>query len=156
MNGVALGGGFGLAVAADITIASADAKLGTPEINVGLWPMMISAVLRANTPSKALLDMMLTGRIISANEAFEMGLVTHIVPREDLDAAVEDKVAVLRSKSPASLALGKRSFYTMAGMGADTALDHLQFGLTALSMTDDAREGIEAFLEKRDAEWTGR
>lgn len=156
VNGVALGGGLGVAVAADITIAAEDARLGTPEINVGLWPMMISAVLRVNVPSKPLLDMMLSGRIVSAQEAFGLGLVTQVVPRSDLDAAVDARVAVLREKSPAALALGKRSFYAMSGMDVDTALDHLQFGLTTLAMTDDAREGIDAFVNKRDPEWTGR
>ena len=156
INGVALGGGFGVAAACDITIAADHAKFGTPEINLGLWPMMISTVLLPLAPRKQLLEMMLAGRIIDAADAREMGLVTRVVPADDLDAAVGETATSLASKSPAALALGKSSFYAMDGMDIDTALDHLHIGLTATSFTDDAREGVQAFLEKRDPEWTGR
>ncbi len=156
VNGVALGGGFGLAVACDITIAVRDAKMGTPEIGLGLWPMMISAVLVKMMPRKALLEMMLMGRIVDADEAKTLGLVTQTVERDDLDVAVADVTAALQSRSPAALALGKQAFYAMEDMDADTALDHLHTGLSASAMTDDAREGVAAFLEKRDPMWTGR
>ena len=156
INGVALGGGFGVAAACDITIAADHAKFGTPEINLGLWPMMISTVLLPLAPRKQLLEMMLAGRIIDAAKAREMGLVTRVVPADDLDAAVGETATSLASKSPAALALGKSSFYAMDGMDIDTALDHLHIGLTATSLTDDAREGVQAFLDKRDPEWTGR
>jgi enoyl-CoA hydratase/carnithine racemase len=156
VNGVALGGGFGVAVACDITIATDDAGFGTPEINLGLWPMLISAVLVRVMPRKALLDMMLTGRVIDANEAFELGLVTRVVPRSDLDGAVASVVSSLQSQSPAALALGKQAFYAMTDMDMDTALDHLHNGLTATAMTQDAREGVAAFLDRRDPTWSGR
>ncbi len=156
INGLALGGGFGVAAACDITIASDRARFGTPEINLGLWPMMISTVLLPLVPRKALLEMMLVGRIIDATEALELGIVTRVVPADDLDDAVDATVAALRSKSPAALALGKSSFYAMEGMDLDTALDHLHIGLTAVSFTEDAAEGVQAFLEKRDPNWTGR
>ena len=156
INGIALGGGFGVAAACDITIAADHAKFGTPEINLGLWPMMISTVLLPLAPRKQLLEMMLAGRIIDAADAREMGLVTRVVPADDLDAAVGETATSLASKSPAALALGKSSFYAMDGMDIDTALDHLHIGLTATSFTDDAREGVQAFLDKREPEWTGR
>jgi enoyl-CoA hydratase len=156
VNGVALGGGFGVAVACDITIATDDAKLGTPEIGLGLWPMMISAVLVRAMPRKALLEMMLTGRIMDASEAVELGLVTRAVPRSDLDASVASTIESLLNRSPAALALGKQAFYAMEDMDVDTALDHLHAGLTATAMTQDAREGVAAFLEGREATWTGR
>lgn len=156
INGVALGGGFGVAAACDITIAAEHAKFGTPEINLGLWPMMISTVLLPLAPRKQLLEMMLAGKIIDASEAREMGLVTRVVPADHLDTAVAETAALLASKSSAALALGKSSFYTADGMDIDTALDHLHIGLTAVSFTDDAREGVQAFLDKRDPEWTGR
>lgn len=156
INGLALGGGFGVAAACDITIASDRAKFGTPEIDLGLWPMMISTVLLPLVPRKQLLEMMLVGRIIDAAEARELGVVTRVVPSEHLDAAVDEVVGQLRSKSPAALALGKSSFYAMEGMDLDTALDHLHIGLTAVSFTEDAAEGVTAFLEKRDPIWKGR
>jgi len=156
INGLALGGGFGVAAACDITIASDQAKFGTPEINLGLWPMMISTVLLPLAPRKQLLEMMLVGRIIDAAEARELGVVTRVVSSEHLDSAVDEIVGQLRSKSPAALALGKSSFYAMEGMDFDTALDHLHIGLTAVSFTEDATEGVSAFLEKRDPVWKGR
>lgn len=156
INGLALGGGFGVAAACDITIASDHAKFGTPEIDLGLWPMMISAVLLPLVPRKQLLEMMLVGRIIDAAEARDLGIVTRVVPVAYLDAAVDETVNQLRSKSPAALAMGKSSFYTMEGMDLDTALDHLHIGLTAVSFTEDAAEGVAAFLEKRDPNWKGR
>ncbi len=156
VNGHALAGGFGLAVACDITICVDDAKLGTPEIDVGLWPMMISAVLARAMPFKAALELMMTGRLISPEEALRLGAVSRVVTRGDLDSAVDEVVDGLAGKSPAALALGRDAFYTIHGLGLDAALDLLQVGLTSVSMTDDAREGVAAFLGKRSPEWTGR
>ncbi len=156
INGVALGGGFGVVAACDIAVASDTARFGTPEIDLGLWPMMISAVLMPIVPRKALIEMMMTGRIVDAHEALRLGVVSRVVAAGDLDAEVTSTVEVLRSKSPAALALGKEAFYAIEDMDIDTALDHLQIGLTAVSMTEDAAEGVEAFLDKRDAVWKGR
>ncbi len=156
VNGHALGGGFGLAAACDITIAVEEARLGTPEIGVGLWPMMITAVLLPLVPRKALLEMMMTGRVVSAAEARDLGIVSRVVSREDLDAAVDETVAALLARSPAALALGRQAFYAVVDMDFDTALDHLHIGLTATALTADAREGITAFLERREPSWPGR
>ncbi len=156
VNGHALGGGFGLAAACDITIAVDTATLGTPEINVGLWPMMISAVLMPLVSRKALLEMMLTGRRIRADEAEELGVVNRVVPAAGLDAAVDEVVDALLAQSPAALALGKDAFYAIVDLDFDTALDHLHTGLTAIAMTEDAVEGVTAFGEKRTPNWRGR
>ena len=156
VNGHALGGGFGLLAAADIAVAVRGAKLGTPEIGVGLWPMMITAVLLPLAPRRPLLEMMLTGRTIDADEAKDLGIVNRAVDRDRLDAAVDDIVDRLRAQSPAAIGLGKRAFYAVADMDADTALDHLHAGLTALAMTEDAAEGIAAFIGKREPRWRGR
>jgi enoyl-CoA hydratase/carnithine racemase len=156
VNGHALGGGFGLAAACDIVIAAEGALLGTPEIRVGLWPMMISAVLKPLVPQKALFEMMATGRRISADEAMRLGVVSRVVPAEDLDSAVDETVEALLRYSPATLALGKSAFYAIEDMDLDTALDHLHIGLTATGTTEDAAEGIAAFIGKRDADWKGR
>lgn len=155
VNGHALAGGFGLAVACDIVICVEGVKLGTPEINVGLWPMMISAVLSRAIPQKAALELMMTGRLITPEEALQLGAVTKVVPREALDPAVDDVVGALASKSPAVLELGRDSFYGIAGLSLDAALDRLQGGLTAVSLTEDSREGVAAFLEKRAPNWSG-
>lgn len=156
VNGVALGGGFGLAVAADITIAADHARMGTPEIDIGLWPMMISSILVRSMPRKALLEMMLTGRILTADEALTYGLVTRVVPAEELDDAVDETIGRLLAHSAAALALGKRSFYAMADMDTDTSLDFLHLGLTAAALTEDGAEGVAAFVDERDPIWKGR
>ncbi len=156
VNGHALAGGFGLAVACDITICVDDAKLGTTEVRVGLWPMMISAILARVMPPKAALELMLTGRIITPEEALRLGAVSRVVPREELDSTVDQVVGSLLAMSSATLMLGKDSFYGMTDRDLDAALDRLQVGLTETAMTDDAREGIRAFLDKRPPQWTGR
>jgi enoyl-CoA hydratase/carnithine racemase len=156
VNGHALGGGFGLAAACDIVVAADTATLGTPEIRVGLWPMMITAVLMAIVPRRALLELMLTGRRLSAEEARDLGIVNRVVSPDELDEAVDTVVADLLGKSPAALALGKQAFYAVADLDFDSALDHLHGGLTAIAMTADAAEGVAAFGEKRKPQWRGR
>jgi enoyl-CoA hydratase/carnithine racemase len=155
VNGHALAGGFGLAVACDITICVESAKLGTTEVSVGLWPMMISAVLARSVPRKAALDLMLTGRVIDAFEAQRIGAVSRVVTPAELDGAVDEVVDKLLSASPASYLIGRDSFAGIYELGFDTALDRLQGGLTEIALTADAAEGIEAFLQKRDPDWTG-
>ena len=155
VNGHALAGGFGLAVACDITVCVDDAKLGTTEVKVGLWPMMISAVLARAMPRKAVLELMLTGRIIEPEEAQRLGAVSRVVSRERLDAVVDEVVDSLLDLSPTTLMMGKDSFYAMTDADLDSALDRLQGGLTEIALTDDAKEGVEAFIEKRPPEWGG-
>lgn len=155
VNGHALAGGFGLAVACDITICVESAKLGTTEVSVGLWPMMISAVLARSVPRKAALDLMLTGRIIDAFEAQRIGAVSRVVSAAELDGAVDEVVDKLLSASPTSYLIGRDSFAGIYELGFDAALDRLQGGLTEISLTADAAEGIEAFLQKRDPDWSG-
>ena len=155
VNGHALAGGFGLAVACDVTVCVEDAKLGTTEVKVGLWPMMISAVLTRAMPRKVAFDLMLTGRIIDPHEAQRLGAVSRVVSRDQLDEEVDELVEALLAASPATLLLGKDSFYGMAGLDLDTALDRLQGGLTEITLTDDSKEGIAAFLEKREPNWSG-
>ena len=156
VNGMAFGGGFGVAAACDIVIAADSSRFGTPEINLGLWPMMISAVLLPIVSRRALLEMMMTGQTITAHEAQHLGVVSRVVPDDDLDHAVSELVSTLLSKSSAALALGKESFYAVADMDVDAALDHLHIGLTATAMTEDAAEGVNAFIDKRDAVWKDR
>ncbi len=155
VNGHALAGGFGLAVACDITICVDDAMLGTTEVRVGLWPMVISALLARVMPQKAVLEMMLTGRTIDPVEAQRLGAVSRVVSRDELDEVVDEVVTGLLSLSPATLMLGKDSFWGMADTDLDTALDRLQGGFTEIALSDDAGEGITAFLDKRDPHWSG-
>ena len=157
VQGQALGGGFGLMCACDLAVAAEDAACGTPEINLGLFPYIITAVLlRSCTSPKALLEMMLTGEKIPAARAAELGFVSHVVKREALDGKVEELAGKLNAKSPAVLRLGRRAFYTARDMPYEQALEYLS-GMLALNMqAEDMMEGIAAFMEKRDPCWKGK
>ena len=156
VRGYALAGGFGLALACDLVIAADDAQFGTPEVDVGLWPYMITVPLVRSMPPKKALELMLTGRRVSAAEADAIGFVTRVVPVAELDAAVADLAAGLAAKSPAVTKLGRDSFYAVWDMKADEALRQLHAMLTLTTLTEDSREGITAFVEKRQPRWTGR
>ena len=156
VNGHAMGGGLGLVAASTFAIAVADAKLGTPEIDVGLFPMMIMAVLARLVPRRALLDMMLLGKKLSAEEARAMGIVNEVAAAADLDATTKRLVDALVSKSPKTVALGLRAFAEQDDMDLAAALPMLRAKLGECLATDDAREGMMAFLEKRAPVWTGR
>ena len=157
VNGHALAGGFGLAVGCDLVVAVEGATFGATEINVGLWPMMISAILTRIMPRKVAFDLVLTGRRISAVEAMRLGVVSRVVPtHDDLDAAVDEIVEAVKGLPAGVIAIGKSAFYGAEDLPLDAALDLLHTGLTGVAMTDDAREGVSAFIEKRLPEWTGR
>lgn len=155
VNGHALGGGFGLVLACDLAIASDSAMLGTPEIDVGLFPMMIMALIHRSLPPKRTLELMLMGGRIPAAQAQEWGLVNAVVPAVDLDTKVAEFTDRLCSVSPAIIRLGLESYHTMADMHQDEALRFLQSQLTLNTLCDDAAEGVLAFLAKRPPEWKG-
>jgi enoyl-CoA hydratase/carnithine racemase len=156
VQGWAMAGGLGLALACDLVVASDRARFGAPEINVGLWPYMITVPLVRSMPPKKALELMLTGRIVTADEAERIGFVTRVVPHDGLDGAVDELAATLASKSPAVMKLGRQAFYGVWDMAAADALAHLHAMLTLTNQTEDAAEGIGAFLEKRPPRWTGR
>ena len=157
VNGHALAGGFGLACACDLLIAVEAATFGTPEINVGVWPAIIQAVLARNLPRKPLLEMVLLGGRWSAARMRELGLLNRVVATQDeLTAATDELAARLASLPAAVVKLGRDSFYRQQDMEYRAALDYLQAQLSLVSLTDDAREGTRAFLEKRPPRFTGR
>ena len=157
INGHALAGGFGLACACDILLAVDSATFGTPEINVGVWPAMIQAVLARNLPRKVMLEMELLGERWSAARMHELGLVNRVLASlSELDAAVSDLGARLTRKSPVILKLGRDSFYRQQDMEFRAALEYLRSQLTLVNLTEDAREGVAAFLEKREPDFKGR
>ncbi len=156
VRGYALAGGFGLALACDLVVCSDDAQFGTPEINVGLWPHMITVPLTRSMPPKRALELMMTGRRVKADEADRIGFVHRVVPAAGLDAAVDELAGVLAAKSPSIMKLGRDSFYGAWDLAADEALRLLHPLLTVTASTEDAAEGIAAFVEKRDPTWTGR
>lgn len=156
VNGYALGGGFGLAMACDLVVATHTAKFGTPEINIGLFPMMIMPVLFRNIARKKLLELMFTGEKVSGDEALALGMINHVVTVDHLDQCVNELAQKLTQKSGMTLKLGREAFYTMADMALPEALKYLQGMLSRNLHTADAREGLQAFLEKREPQWSGQ
>ncbi len=156
VNGHALAGGFGLMLACDLVVAADDVSVGMPEIDVGLWPFMITAVVQRDLPRKVALELMLTGRRIHASEGARYGFVNRVVPRAELDSSVADLVETVAGKSPLIAGLGKASFYRAEDMSFEAQVGYLAGMLTVCLESEDAVEGVTAFLQKRPPEWKGR
>jgi enoyl-CoA hydratase/carnithine racemase len=154
--GHCVGGGLGLVLACDIAYAAEDVKIGTPEVNIGLFPMMVAAFLPRHTSRKKVLEMALTGALVPAVEAETMGLITRCYPRAELDGAVDRVLATVASRAPLGVLAGRRAFTAVEAMDLPAALEHLCKELEALVRTADAAEGVRAFAEKREPRWTGR
>jgi enoyl-CoA hydratase len=157
VNGHALAGGFGLACACDLLLAVEGATFGTPEIGVGVWPAIIQAVLVRNLPRKVMLEMLLLGERWSAAQMKELGLVNRVADSlQELDAMTAEISAGLARRSPLVLRLGRDSFYRQQDMEFRAALEYLRSQLTLVSLSEDSREGVTAFFEKREPEFKGR
>ena len=155
-GGHVLAGSLGIALACDLIVASETAGFGTPEINVGLFPFMIMALIYRNVPRKKTTEMLLLGERLTAEEAREAGIVNRVVPAAELDAAVDEWAQKLASKSPLVIRLGKDAMWRQMDMPLMDALDYLRSQLTIELSTEDAIEGVTAFFEKREPEWKGR
>jgi enoyl-CoA hydratase/carnithine racemase len=155
-GGHVLAGALGIALACDLIVAKDTATFGTPEINVGVFPFMIMALIYRNVPRKKANELLLLGERISAEEAREAGIVNRVVAAEEFDPAVDEWAVKLASKSPVLMKLGKDAMYRQLDMSLNDALDHLRSQLSIAFTTDDIQEGVSAFFEKRDPNWTGR
>jgi enoyl-CoA hydratase/carnithine racemase len=153
IQGWAMAGGFGLALACDMVIASERARFGAPELNVGLWPYMVTVPMLRSMPPKKALELMLTSRVVGAEEAERIGFVTSVVPEAQLDDEVRAMALLLASKPPGVMRLGRESFYAVLDSAATEALPYLHSMLTVTSQTAEAAEGIAAFAEKRPPAW---
>ncbi len=156
IRGAAMGGGLGLVAACDMAVAAQTAVLGTPEIKVGLWPMIISVPLARCIGRRQALRLMLTGQKLSAAEALAVGLVGEVVPEADLEQRVEALAGQLATRSPLVLQMGLDAFNTAQGMDLEPALRYLEKQLWAVLCTEDAMEGIQAFMQKRAPRFKGR
>ncbi len=155
-NGHVLAGALGLALACDLVIAREGARFGTPEINVGLFPFMIMALIYRNVPRKRVNEMLLLGEQLSAHEAEQVGIVNRVVDAAQFDDVVRDWAQRLATKSPVMMKLGKDAIFRQQDMAFADALDFLRSQLTIAFSTEDIQEGVRAFFEKRPAEWKGR
>lgn len=155
-NGHVLAGALGIALACDLILAREGARFGTPEINVGVFPFMIMALIYRNVPRKKTNELLLLGEQISAAEAERIGIVNRVFPPEEFDAGVREWAEKLARKSPLLMKLGKDAMYRQQDMALEDAIAFLRSQLTLAFSTEDIQEGVRAFFEKREPEWQGR
>jgi methylglutaconyl-CoA hydratase len=156
INGVCMAGGMGLLCMADFAVAADHALFGLPEVKVGLFPMQVLSLLQSQVPSRVVREWALTGEPFSAEEARVHGLVNHVVPVEQLDAKTQWLLDRLLDKSPTAIRRGKYAMRAMAHMTFDQAIAYTEGQIALMPMTEDAREGMAAFNEKRRPVWNGR
>ena len=156
VQGLCLAGGVAIVLGCDIVLASDDAAFGLPEVDLGLWPFMVSALLGRHVSPKRAMEMMLSARRVPAAEALEMGLVSRVVPHEDIVRETHALATALGKKPPVAVRLGKRAFQVAMESSLPAGLEAMQAQLSLLNSTEDASEGVSAFLQKRTPEWKGR
>jgi 3-hydroxypropionyl-coenzyme A dehydratase len=155
-NGHVLAGSLGIALACDLIVAKEGAEFGTPEINVGAFPFMIMALIYRNVPRKKTNELLLLGERVSAEEAERIGIVNRVVPADEFEGAVTDWAEKLAAKSPVIMRLGKDAMFRQQDMAFLDALDYLRASLSLALSTEDIVEGVRAFFDKREPQWTGR
>lgn len=156
VQGVAAANGGGLVAAADLAVAAENARIGYTAVNVGLFCLGPAAPLVRVVGRKRANELLFFGELIKAEKALEIGLVNKVVPAEKLDKETRRWAARLARKSPVAVQLGKKAMYKMADLEYHKAFDLMNEAFARLATTDDAAEGVSAFLEKRDPVWKGR
>jgi methylglutaconyl-CoA hydratase len=155
VNGAAIAGGCGIATFSDITLAVPEAKFGYTEVRIGFIPALVSVLLRRQIGEKHARELLLTGAIIDAAEAFRLGMVTQIVPAEDLLKRAHEVAAKFLEASPTSLRRTKRLLLQYNEREVAQEIELATEENAAIRATDDFREGLASFLEKRHPKWTG-
>ena len=153
VRGHVMGGGLGIVLASDLSLACSDVQFSTPEIHVGLFPMMVLGLLYRNVGRKKATEMMFLGERITAAQAKEFGIINHTYSREDFEAASSEFVRKLASKSPAILQMGKEVISRVLDEKLAGEEKLLETALAEVMATEDSEEGIRAFLEKRQFKW---
>lgn len=156
VQGLCLAGGVGLVLGCDVVLSSDEAGFGLPEVDLGLWPFMVSALLGRHASPKRAMELMLSARRIGAQEALDAGLVSRVVPAADLATETQALLAALAAKPPVAVRLGKAAFRAAMESSLTAGLEAMQAQLSLLNTTQDAAEGVRAFLDKRAPQWTGR
>lgn len=156
VNGTCMAGGMGLLCMADLAVVADHALFGLPEVKVGVFPMQVLSLLQGLVPRRLVREWALTGEPISAQEALDAGLVNHVVPAAELDAKTDWLLARLVDKSPTAIRRGKYAMRAIEAMSFDQAIAYTESQIALLAMTEDAREGLAAFNERRKPVWTGR
>jgi enoyl-CoA hydratase len=155
-GGDVLAGAFGLALACDLIVARDGVRFGCPEINVGVFPFMISALIYRSVPRAKANELMMTGELMTAADALALHIVNKVVPADGFEAEVERLAGQIASRSPLLMRLGKQALNASRDLPLPDALNYLQGMLALAFTTDDIQEGVAAFREKRSPRWTGR
>jgi methylglutaconyl-CoA hydratase len=156
VNGLCMAGGMGLMCMTDLAVASENAVFGLPEVKVGVFPMQVMSLLSRIAPARLVREWAICGESFSAEEAKAAGLVNYIVPKAELDAKVEWLVSRIADKSPTAIRRGKYALRAIEAMSFDEAIAYTESQIALMAMTEDAKEGLASFNEKRKPIWTGR
>jgi enoyl-CoA hydratase/carnithine racemase len=147
--------GAGIVLAADLAVIADNTRFAVSAVNIGLFCMGPAVPLTRAVPRKRAMELLLLGDLISAEQALEWGLVNQVVPDDQLEAATAAMAAKLAAKSPVAVQMGKQAIHRMADMPLPEALVYSNEMFASLCVTEDAREGVDAFLNKRPAVWKG-
>lgn len=153
---LAVANGIGVVASADLAIAAEGARFGATAVNVGLFCMGPAVPLARNLGRKKALELLLTGEMIDSEEAYRIGLVNKVVPKDELDSATHNMAVKIAQKSPLAVRMGKKSFYSMEDLDFASAFEMVNNHFAILCSTEDAHEGVGAFLNKRPPKWKGR
>lgn len=156
VNGVCMAGGMGLLCMGDIAVAHSNVKFGLPEVKVGLFPMQVLSLLQRLVPRRVLREWTLTGEAFTADKAFQHGLLNYVVTPEELDSKVDWLISHLIDKSPTAIRRGKYAMKAIEDMSFEQAIAYSEIQLATMTLTEDAKEGMAAFNEKRAPQWSGR
>ena len=156
VNGVCMAGGMGLLCMTDMAVASDHAIFGLPEVKVGVFPMQVMSLLQSIAPRRLINEWAITGEPFDAKAALGAGLLNHVVPQADLDARVDWLIGRITDKSPTAIRRGKYAMRAMASMSFDEAIAYTESQIALTAMTEDAKEGLKAFAEKRKPVWPGK
>ncbi len=156
LNGVCMAGGMGLLCMTDMAVASDHVRFGLPEVKVGVFPMQVLSLMQRLIPQRVLREWCLSGEPFGAAVAREHGLVNYVVSAAELDAKIDWLVERLVDKSPTAIRRGKAAMRAIEAMSFEQAIAYTETQIATMALTEDAREGMAAFNEKRTPRWTGR
>jgi len=156
VGGVCMAGGMGLLCMTDIAVAADHVMFGLPEVKVGVFPMQVMALLQSIAPRRLINEWALTGEPFDARTAQAAGLLNHVVPAAELDAKVDWLISRIVDKSPTAIRRGKYAMRAIASMSFDESIAYTESQIALLAMTEDAKEGLKAFAEKRKPSWPGK
>ncbi|MDB5565153.1 MAG: hypothetical protein JWP84_1719, partial [Tardiphaga sp.] len=156
VNGVCMAGGMGLLCMTDMAVAAEQALFGLPEVKVGVFPMQVLSLLQSIAPRRLINEWCITGEPFDARAAQAAGLLNHVVPAAELDVKIDWLIGRITDKSPTAIRRGKYAMRAIASMSFDESIAYTESQIALLAMTEDAKEGLKAFAEKRKAIWPGK